>query len=121
MKPHPARVVTALAVALMASQIALMAVPATIVDLAQEWSLDAAQIGWLGGIYFAGYAAGLPFLAGVSGRMDGRIVYCLSAVIAAVASFGFATIADGFWPGLWLRFIGGIGFSGRSSGKPAAQ
>ena len=44
----------------MSSQIALMAVPATIVDLAQAWSLDAAQIGWLGGIYFAGYAAGLP-------------------------------------------------------------
>jgi MFS family permease len=96
----------------MSSQIALLAVPATIVDLAQDWSLDAAQIGWLGGIYFAGYAAGLPFLAGIAGRMDGRIVYCLSAFIAAVASFGFATLADGFWPGLVLRFIGGVGFSG---------
>jgi MFS family permease len=112
MKPNPARVVTALAIALMSSQIALMAVPATIVDLAQAWSLDAAQIGWLGGIYFAGYAAGLPFLAGIAGRMDGRIVYCLAAVIAAAASFGFATIADGFWAGLVLRFVGGIGFSG---------
>src|SRR5690606_32365431 len=65
-----------------------------------------------GGIYFAGYAAGLPFLAGIAGRMDGRIVYCLAAVIAAAASFGFATGAHGFWAGLALRFIGGVGFSG---------
>jgi MFS family permease len=44
--------------------------------------------------------------------MDGRIVYGLSAVIAAMASFAFATVADGFWPGVVLRFAGGIGFSG---------
>ncbi|MGH8664665.1 MAG: MFS transporter [Burkholderiales bacterium] len=112
MTRKPATVVTALAAALMSSQIALMAVPATIVDLAREWSLDAAEIGWLGGIYFAGYAAGLPFLAGIAGRMDGRFVYALSAVIAAAASFGFAMVADGFWPGLVLRLIGGVGFSG---------
>jgi MFS family permease len=108
----PATVITALAVALMAGQIALMAVPAVIVDLTRAWSLDAAQIGWLGGIYFAGYAAGLPFLAGLAGRMDGRIVYGASAVVAGAASLGFAAFADGFWPALVLRFIGGVGFAG---------
>ena len=108
----PATVVATLAVALMASQIALLAVPAVIVDLTRAWSLDAAQIGWLGGIYFAGYAVGLPFLAGLAGRMDGRIVYAASAVVAGGASFGFAALADGFWPGLALRFIGGVGFAG---------
>jgi MFS family permease len=112
MRRAPATVVGALALALMAGQIALMAVPATIVELTRQWSLDAAEIGWLGGIYFAGYAAGLPFLAGLAGRMDGRIVYALSAVIAAVASLGFAAVADGFWSALVLRFVAGIGFSG---------
>ena len=112
MNRTPATVVTALAAALISSQVALMAVPATLVELTRAWSLDAAQIGWLGGIYFAGYAAGLPFLAGLAGRMDGRIVYAFSALIAAGASFGFATAADGFWPGLVLRFVAGIGFSG---------
>jgi MFS family permease len=112
MNRTPATVVTALAIALVSGQVALMAVPATIVDLTREWSLDAAQIGWLGGIYFAGYAVGLPFVAGIAGRMDGRIVYALAAFIAAGASFGFAAAANGFWPGLALRFIGGIGFSG---------
>ena len=112
MTREPAIVVTALAVALMSGQIALMAVPAVIVDLTHAWSLDAAQIGWLGGVYFAGYAAGLPFLAGAAGRMDGRIVYGVSALIAAGASLGFATLAQGFWAALVLRFIGGIGFAG---------
>jgi hypothetical protein len=50
-----------LSLGMILSQVAIMAVPAVIVDLASQWSLDAAQIGWLGGIYFAGYAAGLPF------------------------------------------------------------
>ena len=112
MTRKPATVVTALAVSLMANQIALLAVPAVIVDLTRAWALDAAQIGWLGGIYFAGYAVGLPFLAGAAGRMDGRIVYCLAAVIAAGASLGFATSAQGFWSGLVLRFVGGVGFAG---------
>ena len=108
----PATVITALAVALMASQIALLAVPAVIVELTRAWSLDAAQIGWLGGIYFAGYAAGLPLLAGLAGRMDGRIVYGISAIVAAGASFAFAAFAQGFWSGLVLRLIGGVGFAG---------
>lgn len=108
----PTVIIAALALALIASQIALMAVPAVIVDLTRAWSLDAEQIGLLGGIYFAGYATGLPFLAGLTGRLDGRIVYGCSAVIAAMASFGFAVLAQGYWQGLVLRFVGGIGFAG---------
>lgn len=107
-----ATVISALAVALMASQIALLAVPAVIVDLTKAWSLDAVQIGWLGGIYFAGYAAGLPLLAGLAGRMDGRIVYGASAIVAAGAALAFAAFAQGFWSGLVLRFVGGVGFAG---------
>jgi predicted MFS family arabinose efflux permease len=112
MNRRTAAIVAALSLGLMASQIALMAVPAVIVELASDWSLGAAEIGWLGGIYFAGYAAGLPFLAGAAGRMDGRIVYVVSAAVAGAAAFGFAGLAQGFWSGLLLRFIGGVGFAG---------
>src|SRR4029079_16857612 len=77
----------ALSLALILGQVAIMAVPAVFVELASEWSLDAAQIGWLGGVYFAGYAAGLPFLSGAAGRRDGRAAYVVSAVIAAIAFF----------------------------------
>jgi hypothetical protein len=68
---RPARIITALSFGLILSQVAIMAVPAVIVDLASQWSLDAAQIGWLGGIYFAGYAAGFS-PAPQTGPTDGR-------------------------------------------------
>jgi predicted MFS family arabinose efflux permease len=109
---RPARIITALSFGLILSQVAIMAVPAVIVDLARQWSLDAAQIGWLGGIYFAGYAAGLPFLSGAANRTDGRTVYAVSAVIAGLASFAFAFVATGFWSAVLLRFMAGVGFSG---------
>ena len=97
---------------LMLGQLAIMAVPALAVDLAALWRLDASQLGWLGGIYFAGYAVALPFLTGAADRMEGRIVYVLAALINAAASFSVALFADGFWWALALRFTAGVGFAG---------
>ncbi|MBC8240878.1 MAG: MFS transporter [Alphaproteobacteria bacterium] len=96
----------------MLGQLAIMAIPAVSVDLAVLWEMDASQIGWLGGIYFAGYAVALPFLTGAANRMDGRIVYLVAALISATASFSVALFADGFWWALVLRFAAGIGFAG---------
>jgi MFS family permease len=96
----------------MFGQLAIMAVPALTMDLAALWQLDGSRIGWLGGIYFIGYAVALPFLTGAANRMDGRIVYGVAAVISAVASFSMAQFADGFWWALALRFIAGFGFAG---------
>lgn len=110
--PPPQRVIAALSLGLVLSQVAIMAVPAVIVELAREWSLDAVQVGWLGGVYFAGYAAGLPFLSGAANRTDGRAVYVMSAVIAGIASFAFAFAATGFWSAMSIRFVAGVGFSG---------
>ena len=109
---QPARIITALSFGLILSQVAIIAVPAVIVDLASQWSLDAAQIGWLGRIYFAVYAAGLSFLSGAANRTDGRTVYAVSAAIAGLASFAFAFVATGFWSAVPLRFMPGVGFSG---------
>lgn len=108
----PGFVVAALAAGLILNQLGIMAVPSLLVELSALWRLDAAEIGWLGGIYFAGYAAALPFMSGAANRMDGRIVYAVSAVISAMASLGFALLADGFWPALALRFAAGAGFAG---------
>ena len=96
----------------MLGQLAIMAIPALSVELAVLWELDASQIGWLGGIYFAGYAVALPFLTGAANRMDGRIVYLVAALIGAAASFCVALFADGFWSALVFRFAAGIGFAG---------
>lgn len=97
---------------LILGQLAIMAVPALSVELASLWEMNASEIGWLGGIYFVGYAVALPFLTGAANRMDGRIVYAVSALISAIASFGVALFADGFWWALVLRFVAGVGFAG---------
>jgi len=108
----PVLVVSALAAGLILNQLGIMAVPSLIVELSALWRLDASEIGWLGGIYFAGYAVALPFMSGAANRMDGRIVYVIAAVISALASLSFGLLADGFWPAFVLRFTAGAGFAG---------
>jgi MFS family permease len=105
-------VISALSAGLILNQLGIMAVPSLIVELSALWYLDAAEVGWLGGIYFAGYAVALPFMSGAANRMDGRIVYAISAIISAIASLCFALLADGFWSALVLRFVAGAGFAG---------
>jgi hypothetical protein len=107
-----ARATVLLSFGLMAKLAALMTFAATLNEIAADWSLNASQSGWIGGVYFAGYALGVPFLAGASDRMDGRWLYLGSALLGAAASFAFALFADGFVVALVLRFLGGIGLAG---------
>lgn len=108
----PALVTSSLSLGLILGQLAIMTVPALSVDLAALWQLDATELGWLGGIYFAGYALALPFLAGAADRTDGRIVYAACALTNAAASLCIAWFGDGFWWLLLLRFAAGVGFAG---------
>jgi MFS family permease len=89
-----------------------MAVPTALPEIADAWGLDAGQSGWFGGIFFAGYAVAVPFLASASDRIDGVRLYVGSAVVGAIASFAFAALAHGFAVALILRFLGGIGLAG---------
>ena len=97
---------------LVANLAALMSFAATLNEIAAEWSLDASQSGWIGGIYFAGYAISVPFLASATDRMDARWLYVGSALLGAAASLAFALFADGFVVAMILRFLGGIGLAG---------
>src|SRR5258708_31170869 len=60
------------------------------------WHLSNTEAGWISGIFFAGYVLGVPVLVGITDRVDARPVYLLSLVMAAVASLGYAFLADGF-------------------------
>jgi MFS family permease len=90
----------------------LMTFPTVMPTVAAEWGLSAAQSGWLGGIYFAGYAAAVLFLTAATDRIDARLVYGASAALGAVSSLAFALAADGFGVALVLRFLGGIAVAG---------
>jgi predicted MFS family arabinose efflux permease len=107
-----ARTTVLLSFGLVANLAALMTFAATLNEIAADWRLSASQSGWIGGIYFAGYALAVPFLAGASDRMDARRLYMGSALLGAAASFAFALFADGFVVALVLRFLGGIGLAG---------
>jgi MFS family permease len=72
---------------LVANLAALMTCAATLNEIAYDWTLDASQSGWIGGIYFVGYALVVPFLASATDRMDGHWLYVGSALLGATASF----------------------------------
>jgi predicted MFS family arabinose efflux permease len=89
-----------------------MTFAATLPEIAADWALDASQSGWIGGIYFAGYAVAVPFLASATDRMDGRWLYVSAALLGTAASFAFAAFAHGFVLALVLRLLGGVGLAG---------
>jgi MFS family permease len=97
---------------LVANLATLMTFAATLPEIASDWSLTASESGWIGGVYFAGYAIAVPFLASATDRIDGRYLYIGSALLGAVASFAFAAFAHGFAVALVLRFFCGIGLAG---------
>jgi MFS family permease len=107
-----ARAMAILAFGLVANLATQMTFAATLHEIAINWSLDASQSGWIGGIYFAGYAIAVPFLSSATDRIDGRWVYVVSALLGAFASFIFAGFAHGFVDALVLRFLGGVGLAG---------
>jgi MFS family permease len=97
---------------LVANLAPLMTFAATLNEIAAVWSLDASQSGWIGGIYFAGYAISVPFLASATDRIDARMLYVWSALLGTAASLVFALFVHGFVLAMILRFLGGIGLAG---------
>lgn len=97
---------------LVANLISLMTFPAVLPAVSADWGLSASEAGWIGGIYFAGYASAVLFLVGATDRVDGRWIVIGSSLLGAGASFAFAGLADGFWPALAIRFLGGIALAG---------
>lgn len=107
-----ARATALMSFGLVANLATQMTFATTLPEIAADWSLDASEAGWIGGIYFAGYALAVPLLASATDRMDGRWLYLGSALLGAVASIAFAAFAHGFVAALILRFLGGIGLAG---------
>jgi MFS family permease len=108
----PVMPTTMLTFCLVANLVAQMAFPAVLPAASAAWQLSASQAGWIGGIYFAGYAAAVPLLAGATDRFDGRWIVIGSSLLGAGASCAFALLADGFWPALLLRGLGGVAIAG---------
>jgi MFS family permease len=80
-------------------------------EFQHDWALSNTDAGWISGIFYAGYVAGVPLLVGSTDRVDPRRIYLLSFVIGGIASLGYALFAVGFWSALWFRALAGLGLS----------
>jgi len=76
------------------------------------WALDSVDMGWISGIFFAGYTVAVPVLVALTDRIDARPIYIGGALVIAVSAAGFALFAEGFWSALAFRFFAGAGFAG---------
>jgi MFS family permease len=104
--------VRAIVLAQVLTQIGAFALPALLPGFIARWHLSGTESGWLVGIFFAAYVATVPVLLALTDRLPARRVYLLGAGLTAISHFGFAFVADGFWSGLMLRALAGIGWAG---------
>ncbi len=77
-----------------------------------QWGLSDSDAGLISGIFYAGYLGAVPVLVSLTDRIPPRRVYLASCAIAALANFGFAVAADGFWSALLFRALAGVGLAG---------
>jgi len=94
------------------TQIGAFTLPALLPAYIARWNLTNTEAGWLTGIFFAGYVVAVPVLVALTDRLPVRRVYLVGAGLTALAHLGFATLADGFWSGLVLRAVAGVGWAG---------
>ncbi len=83
--------------------------PAIFPVLQVEWSISAGQGGVMMGMVQVGYAVSV-FISGIfSDRVNPRLVFMQGCLLAGVSGLLFAVVANGFYSGLILRFLAGLG------------
>ena len=88
------------------------AYPSFLPLLTGAWQLSGAEAGLIGGAFFFGYMVAVPFLSGVTDRIDARVVYMASCVLMAGGTLGFALLARGVWSGAFFQALCGAGLAG---------
>jgi MFS family permease len=106
------RAVVAMCAAQACAQIGAFGVAALLPTLIATWGLSNTEAGWISGIYYAAYTVVVPLLGSLTDRVDPKRIYLASVAVTALAFFGFAWIADGFWPALIFRALMGAGWAG---------
>ena len=80
-----------LCLGLIGSLLPSMSFPATMPAVVADLHLGASQAGWIGGIYFAGYAGAVPLLSSLTDRIGAKPIYLLLSVLGAAAGLAFAS------------------------------
>lgn len=93
-------------------QIGAFTLPALLPDYIARWQLSKTEAGWLVGMFFAAYVPAVPILLALTDRFPARRIYLVGAALTLIAHLGFALLAEGFWSGLVMRALAGIGWAG---------
>ena len=112
LSPDNRRFIWAIVIAQVLVQIGAFSLPALLPTYIADWNLSKTEGGWLIGIFFAAYVVAVPVLVSLTDRVPTRRVYAVGAALTAISHLGFAFVADGFWSGLILRALAGIGWAG---------
>ena len=86
--------------------------PTLIPQLQVEWRASSTEIGWVAGIYFAGYLLAVLFLVPFTDRVAARTVYLYSIILTSVVPLAFAYLTTGVSSASIWRFLQGIGLAG---------
>ena len=108
----PSAIVGAVYAANVGGMIAMVSFPTLIWVFQPAWSLSNAEVGWISGVYFAGYVVAVPVLTGLTDRIDPRKIILASMALGIVATVGFSLSASGFWTASFWRFLQGASFAG---------
>ncbi|WP_052214844.1 MFS transporter [Belnapia sp. F-4-1] len=104
--------VAAIVAAKVLTQIGAFTLPALLPGYIEHWHLSKAEAGWLVGIFFAAYVPAVPVLLALTDRVPARRVYLVGTGLTALSHLGFAFLADGFWSGMLMRALAGVGWAG---------
>src|SRR5215213_1325083 len=104
--------VAAVVAAQVLTQIGAFTLPALLPGYIERWHLSKTEAGWLVGVFFAAYVPAVPVLLALTDRVPARCVYLVGAGLTALSHLGFALAADGFWSGLAMRALAGVGWAG---------
>ena len=91
---------------------AIAVFPALLPTFRAQWHLSHTEAGWISAAYYAGYMILVPFLTGITDRVDARRIMALGAFLGALTALAFALFARGFWSALFFRFLAGISLAG---------
>ena len=86
--------------------------PALMPEFIVKWNLSNTEAGWIAGILLGGYALSVPILLSLTDRTDARLIYLGGTLVTAMALFGFAYFASGFWSAFLFRMLAGVGLAG---------
>ncbi len=108
----PTRMIAIVCVSQALAQIGAYSVAALLPTFIEIWDLTYTEAGWIIGAFFAAYTISVPFLSSLTDRIDPKRVYLASTALLAIAYFGYAALAEGFWSAIFFRILAGIGWAG---------